>query len=155
MKLEGNTLKYFTKEWWAAGGDDQKPVSRYRAYIESILDRLPTDAAMLAEGHLLHDAVLLRIEAMINKAQLHLELTGWTEDFNNRTAVELWFSDVKDFDITFSLDDKADYGFGDLGYYEIELLEDGYIEFRSIFSSLSEIRVIFRSLAASVIAQEQ
>ena len=37
-------------------------------------------------------------------------------------------------------------GYGDLGYYEIELLDDGFLEHRLLFSSGIELSIIFHEI---------
>ena len=140
-------MKYFTKEWWAAGEENQDCVSAYRDYIASIIDKLPPDVALLAKGHLLHDASLTRIETSLNEVQLKMSFIGWDEGFENRTQIEFCFFDVKDFNVYFSTGQEGnEYGIGDLGYYEIELLEAGFVELRILFSSSAEMQIVFRNL---------
>lgn len=143
-------MKYFTKEWWAAGGEDQGCVSAYRAYLASIIDKLPADVARLAEGHLLHDASLSNVSVSLMEAQLRMSFVGWDEGFENRTQIEICFHSVKEFNVGFSAGQEGgEYGIGDLGYHELELVEDNLIEIRMLFSSSAEMRVVFRNLAVT------
>lgn len=147
-------MKYFTKEWWEDGEEDPSRVSAYRDYIASIIDKLPSDVALLAKGHLLHDASLTRIETLLNEARLKVSFIGWDEGFENRTKIEFCFFDVKDFGIYFSTDQEGvENGVGDVGYYEIELLEADFIEARMLFSSSTEMRIIFRNLTVGISMQ--
>jgi Protein of unknown function (DUF4085) len=142
-------LKYFTREWWTNGGEDENSVSAYRAYIASIKDKLMPDVARLAEGHLLHDASLSRIETLLNEKQLKMSFIGWDDEFKKRMQIELCFDEVRDLDIDFPFQqDDGESGIGDLGYYEIELLEGGFVEVRMLFSSSTEMQIVFRSLTA-------
>lgn len=144
-----NFLKYFTKEWWAAGGKDQGPVSAYNVYIASVIDRLPANVLPLVERHLLHDASLDRVETSLEKELITMSFSGWDEGFSRKVLVGLCFRDAKDFNVYLCQED-GEKGIGEVGYYEIELLKADWIEMRMLFSSSTEMQVVFRDLTVAV-----
>ena len=145
--VKGEKLKYFTREWWASGGEDQSCVSAYSAYIASIKPKLSSGLARLANGHLLHDASLSRIINTVDEKQLKMYFVGWDEVFENKKQIELCFDGVIRLNIDFPNDqDGGEGGMGDLGYYEIEMQKAGLFEARMLFSSSAEMQVIFRNV---------
>ena len=142
-------MKYFSRDWWAAGGEDHDPASAYTAYIASIKDKLTSGFARLAEGHLLHDASLSRMVSTPDEKQLTMSFIGWDKAFENRRHIELCFNDVRSLNIDFPFEQNSgESGMGDLGYYEIELLKAGFVEVRMLFSSSTEIQIVCRSVTA-------
>lgn len=72
---------------------------------------------------------------------------GWDVAFENRMKIELCFNAVKRINMDFPyVQDGSEGGMGDLGYYEIEMLNDGWVELRMLFSSTAEMQVIFQNL---------
>jgi len=136
-------VKYFTKEWWDSGCEDESVFFSYREYYKSISSKLPEKLRILHEKHTLHDSIVTGIYSDFSARAITMKLSGWDQDFKVKTNYVLRFVGVIEFNQVFPDDKKATSVWGDLGYVEYELLETG-IEMRMLFDSDVEFRVLFK-----------
>jgi hypothetical protein len=157
-------MRFFTMEWWGgfqrsqsddsagAGVCDDDVPNRYQAYFESIRDKLPSTVAALNEVNL-HDSTLelLRIDPSVSRMELRVKMCDWTGAAGAFTATFVGVQEVRFFsDPEQSLPGPG--GFGDLGYWEVDLAEDGY-EFRALFSTGIEMAVRFSDVTTSIASE--
>ncbi len=135
-------MKYFTIEWWAGEvEDDSHLFDDYRAHIEHIFADLPPDHQRLTNEVSLHDARLLRFTADFDKRTLMLDLDGCGFDQSSNSyfgrRFELQYSEVDCIETTANPEKglPGPHGYGDLGYYEIDLISPGLFEHRLLFST--------------------
>jgi hypothetical protein len=137
-------VRFFTMAWWCgiqtgAGGD---PSAGYTGHLGTIRDRLPPDLLATEESVSLHDTRLRELRLSVTEAVLTLGLDSYSGD----ERLALVYSGVE------RLESSADpevglggpAGYGDLGYYEIDVLADGALEHRLLFSTGVELVVVFR-----------
>jgi len=154
-------MRFFTMEWWGGfqqsrsddrpktGASDDDIPKQYQAYFESIRDKLPSAVAALNEANL-HDSTLdlLRVNPSASRMELRVKMCDWTGAAGAFTATFEGVQEVRFFsDPEQSLPGPG--GFGDLGYWEIDLAEDGY-EFRALFSTGIEMAVRFSAVTTSI-----
>lgn len=145
-------MKYFTKEWWAGDEQNNGQVLNYQKYIDSIKARLPDHAMSLHEQYTLHDASFGFVASNPVAREVGLSLKGWDRNFKERLNYELVFEQVSNLEISGeTLDDEGSAGFGDLGYYEFELISESAFEFRALFSSGMEIKINFSDFKMKVL----
>ena len=147
-------MKYFTLDSWIADQDleavDVNDIKRrrqgYSDYLAGIFDKLPLDLVRLNETVILGDAHLHQLNVDVSYAKVTLVVLA--EDMTTREdrKVALEYGKVRGLksvsDPYKSLSGPG--GFGDLGNDEIELLDDGCLEHRFLFSSGIEIAIQFR-----------
>jgi hypothetical protein len=141
-------MKFMTIEKWSGtNGDALEALKEYRQYLDSVFATLPSEVQRLISKVSLHDARLRHLQLAAGKLKLKLDGSGYEEEprgyFGRR------------FDLTYegvdSLTSTADpdaglpgpYGYGDLGYDEIEVLANGRYEHRMLFSTGIEMHVRF------------
>ena len=138
-------MKYFTSEWWASGCDDESVIKKYHDYYSSISSQLPTDILALEKEHTLHDSNIESIHSDFTNKIITINLDGWDQELNNPVTYEISFKGVSSFNQTLSLDDNS---FGDLGYWEYEIIGSN-IEMRMLFASSAQITIIFKDFRFS------
>jgi hypothetical protein len=148
-------MQFFTIAWWyGRDGRAHDAFAGYHARLALIRDRLPADLFATEESVSLHDCRLRTLELFADRLTLSLEsLNGSEELILNYLGVRSYrsFSDP-------NTGLPGPFGYGDLGYCEIDLLPDGMIEHRLLFSTGIECVIVFRgfqlqrsnSLASSV-----
>lgn len=135
-------MKFFTPAWWGNSADDLSVFDRYRAYIASVSDSIPPGLLDLHSNHTLHDAEVTQIISSSAQRAVTIRLQGWDVQFQNPTSYELRFSEVELFEQIFPGKSEL----GDLGYWEIETVEEG-TEVRMLFVSDAEFRIVFKDFA--------
>ncbi len=121
-------------------------LSSYSDYIDSIKSKLPSGVVELIDSHTLHDSKALKLSSSNSSKNIRLLLKGWDREFENQILYELLFEEVVGLDIEFPDDDNEDAsGFGDLGYYEFDLVDNKCL-IRMLFSSFIEVNVVFENL---------
>jgi hypothetical protein len=137
-------VQFFTLDWWrglqiAIDGD---PATEYAAHLATIRDRLPPDLLAIEESFSLHDARLRSLRLFTAERSLSLALSNYAGD----ERITLHYSGVERFesnaDPEFGL--GGPFGYGDLGYCEVDVLPSGAFEHRILFSSGIELAVAFR-----------
>jgi hypothetical protein len=144
-------MKYFTLDWWQNCCEQRDAAEPYFAYLDGIRSQLPPDLIRLLDEVNLHDARLRLLALDVKAGSLELRLDGYkyTPQWNEecRRSILLSYLGVQGMQST--ADPEAGfggpYGYGDLGYDEIELLPDGSIGHRLLFSSGIEMAIQFRS----------
>jgi hypothetical protein len=144
-------MKYMTMQWWR-GDVPCETADGYGDYYESIKARLPESLQSLHDKISLHDSKLRELVADFGKGQLEIRLDGydWTQKGFPlpKRQIALCYSGVRSMR---SLGDPevglgGPHSYGDLGYYEVELLGEGFFEHRMLFSSGIELQVQFGNL---------
>lgn len=141
-------MRFFTLAWWRgddeSGGDADAPAA-YGLHLEAIRHRLPADLIALEESGDLHDCRLSSFALSAGAAELCLQL----ETFDADAALTLTYTGLEGFngftDLLGGVGGSV--GLGDLGYGESDVLPDGLIEHRLLFSSGIEWVVTFRDLS--------
>lgn len=145
-------MKYFTIDWWAGiqEFDITDPSGDYAAYLTAIRDRLPKDLLALQESISLHDAHLRELHYSGEVGLLDIRLDGDDERGKLR-RFHLQYSGVVSFGANSDPDKSliGPGGFGDWGYDEADLAEDGRFEHRVLFSSGIELQIVFEGLTVS------
>lgn len=145
-------MKYLTLTWWQ-GHCTGDALKEYRSYYEEVKDLLPAGARRLEEEISIHDAKLLRLDVDIAAGTLLMVVDGydWREGssplpartFTLKYEGVCWFRSVADPRSGMN----GPFGYGDLGYWEFEVLGDGTIEHRMLFSTGIELHVRFREVS--------
>ena len=142
-------MKYFTLEWWNAvqTGDLGDPSDTYGEYYKSVKDKLPGDLIKLHEEIFLHDGKLKSLDISFPENRMSIELD--TDDGKgNLREISLRYTGLTKFKSTADPDNglPGPRGYGDLGYDEVELLSDGRLEHRMLFSSGIVLSIQFKSI---------
>ena len=146
-------MKYFTLDLWFADQDldsDADPsfeaLQRYKAYLASVIEKLPVDFVVMLETICIHDANLRELQVNIEQHQVTLRLDAGNITIREGRKVKLHYTNVSS--LTSTSDPEKGLagpnGYGDLGNDEIEVLEDGEYEHRILFSSGIELNIRFR-----------
>ena len=142
-------------EWWRGiqSGGTADPSVAFRDHLERIRDRLPSDLLLLQESVSLHDARLRIYD--YNPGQLILNLSGDDGSGGLRDFIleyRLIDSIIMTSDPDIGLPGQN--GFGDLGYDEPDILENGLFQHRILFSSGIELQVDFSDFKMSYVDHE-
>jgi hypothetical protein len=155
-------MKFFTIEWWSGEVvDDSHLFDDYRKHVEGIFGDLPPDHQRLDREVSLHDAHLLNLDIDLRSATLTLDLdgSGFDEESNSYFGRRfcLRYTEVESFKTTANPEKglPGPHGFGDLGYYEIYMLEAGLFEHRMLFSTGIVITVLHRGFNLNYTDQKQ
>lgn len=137
-------MRYFTLEWWRGVqiGSDDDPAAEYASHLATIRDHLPPDLLATEESVSLHDSRLRHLRLLTAERFLSLALSNYAGD----ERITLHYSGVERFESTADPDAglRGPFGYGDLGYCEVNLLPGGSFEHRLLFSSGIELVVAFR-----------
>jgi hypothetical protein len=138
-------MRFFTMAWWrdVQTSSGLNPSDAYERHLAS-LRPLPPAVADLDRVPSLHDARVRRVEHGGGSVEITLdrwgEQGGWIPTWLSYHGVER---------MSLSTDPDGELpgpsGFGDLGYYEIDVAVPGLFEHRFLFSSGVEMSVRFRS----------
>lgn len=140
-------MKFFTKEWWFGDSEgDDLVFERYRDYIESVRDRLPSQLVDLYENHTLHDAEVKRVSMSATGGTVELELLGWDVELQNHVRYKLIFSGVSSFEQVLPEAEYVEQELGDLGYWECEHL-GSEVEMRMLFATEATFTARFSGFA--------
>ena len=145
-------MKFFTIEWWSGiqGGDPNTPLNAFRAHLDSIRHRLPADLLLLQDSISLHDARLRELNLDTARETLTLNLdgdngSGGLRRFSLTYAGVNHFATLSDPDLGLA----GPNGYGDLGYDEPDVLDDGRLQHCLLFSSGIEFRIHFADFSLS------
>jgi hypothetical protein len=141
-------MKFFTSEWWSTFGDtdDLSVFARYDSYLASVTHKIPKKLLDFHKNHTLHDAEVKRITSSFNQKSIQIEFRGWDIELQNPIYYILLFSGVKEFDQLFPQQEYVESELGDLGYWEIEALNQG-VEIRMLFVSEAEFKITFEEFS--------
>ena len=138
-------MRFYTMKWWCGyqAAEDDQPFAEYSAHLSTIRDLLPPDLLTIEDSVCLHDTRLreLRLTASEGALTMVLENPAGDERFTLTYGGVVRFDSVAD--PRFGL--GGPWGYGDLGYYEVDILPGGAIEHRLLFSTGIELVVVFRS----------
>jgi hypothetical protein len=138
-------------DWWLGRLDDDiyHAVSKAsQDHFESIKPLLPEPIIRLIESSGLHDGDFQQAYYDEVAKTVRMTLKAWNS-FNGDYRVDyiIEFSEVISFWINATLLNKrCGPGFGDLGYYEVDLVEGGGFSMCFLFWSGIEIEVVFGSI---------
>jgi hypothetical protein len=141
-------MKYFTLKWWEGKVENAMAVNdRYCRYVKSVRKSLPTDLWRLFWNVSLHDARLRQLRLVSDTLELKLdgERTDKGKYLPGRRRFRLTYRGVSSLTSTASPKRRSSglYGYGHLGYDEIEVLADHHYEHRILFSSGIELQIRF------------
>ena len=146
-------MRFFTMHWWAGPmegrpiAEHTKTIDDYTIYLATIRHRIPP--ALVDEYLNTHDSRLQQLSVDIDRREALLELANaQLNTAQNRWItgrVQLRYSGVH---AVLSTADPnvglpGPHGYGDLGYDEVEVLPNGLIEHRFIFSTGIELDIRF------------
>jgi hypothetical protein len=137
-------MRFFTMAWWCGvqEGISGDPSADYAARLATIRDRLPADLLATEESVSLHDTRLRELRLLPAERTLHVGLETYAAD-ERLTLVYSGVERVESFaDPEVGLCGPA--GYGDLGYWEVDVLQSGLFEHRLLFSTGIELVVEFR-----------
>ena len=145
-------MKYFTFEGWKNEVFEEKLISDYKYYLESIKKLIPDSVNQFIQNHTLHDSEIVNLDYKAKDQRLNVVLDGWDINFENKCVYEIRFSDIESILFVNNADETAvDLNkMGTLGYEEIEYLSTKRIEVRWLFSSGVEILITFKEFAFEV-----
>ena len=136
-------MRYFTLSWWRGmqSGEGDDPVAGYAAHLAPIRDLLPPDLLATEESVSLHDARLRELCFLTAESSLLLVLSSYAGD----ETLKLSYSGVERFESRADPDVglRGPFGYGDLGYCEVNVMTGGAFEHRLLFSSGIELVVVF------------
>jgi hypothetical protein len=143
-------MKYFTPDWWAGDVEDIKaPIEAYQRYLDAIRPFLTPAMATLQDEVSLHDSHLRDLLVNVPQCLLTLVLDGdadpWTPANSALRRFTMHYHGLRSMRIN-SNDEPTFPVHGDLGYQEIERLNDGMFEHRLLFSNGTEIVIQFADL---------
>lgn len=149
-------MKYFTLDDWISQQDiknvDMDAIHQkhkdQKDYIAGITDKLPPDLVRFNQEIIVHDGCLRKLELNVEQKQAVLTIDA-------SSGVKLQYNQV------ISLCSTSDpqkglagpYGYGDIGWDEIELIVDGLFEHRFLFSSGIELAIQFGGFTFNVMKE--
>jgi hypothetical protein len=136
-------MKFFTSKWWESGCADTSVIEKYQAHYNSIENNLPYNIREFETEHTIHDANVKGIESDFEKRNVQISLLGWDNEAENRILFDLTFYGVSSFLQLLPFENRFEIEFGDLGYWEYDVVKDG-IEMRMLFVSRAEFKIVFR-----------
>jgi hypothetical protein len=134
--------------WWCQvqEGTEGNPYPDYRAHLASLRDRIPKDRLQTLdalESVAVHDGRLRELQLDPVRRTLHIFLDTYWEG----GKMTLAYTDVESFvstaDPTIGL--SGPYGYGDVGYDEIDASPSGAFIHRLLFSSGIEMEIVFEA----------
>ncbi len=145
-------MKYFTLEWWNGVQeleDDPDPLDIYEEYFQSIKGNLPVSFQKLRDEIFLHDGNVTNLKYFGRNGELYINLNNDDRKGNLR-EITLSYSGVTLFESVANQEKglPGPLGYGDLGYDEVEILENA-IEHRILFSSGIEFKIQFINMELS------
>ena len=142
-------MKYFTLVWWS-NYDDGEAFRDSEARMKEILPKLPEQLQRFHREASLHDARLRLQHLDVATQILRLNLENYEGN------VELIYGGERTIQSTADPDQglAGPHGYGDLGYDEIDLIEDGLFEHRMLFSSGIELQVQFSRFSFKCIPKQ-
>jgi hypothetical protein len=148
-------MKFRTYEYWCKLQEfsaDPEAVENYRRHLDSIADRVPADLLRVERQNALHDSVLRTAVVNMAEGRARLELDG--DDGHGEYAdIIIEYTEVKDFAIL--CDNRGAMGgpggLGDLGYSEVHVV-GRHLEHRLLFSTGTEIRILFEEIRMTGVA---
>jgi hypothetical protein len=140
-------MRFFTLAWWCGTQDcnfADDPVEAYRAHLSTIRDRLPTALLALQESVSLHDGRLRSLDLSPSEGALKLVVDG-DDGRGGLRRFTLRYGSVTHFGSTAdpAIGLGGPHGYGDWGYDEADVNENGGFEHRILFSSGIEFVVRF------------
>ena len=136
-------MQFFTLDWWRGVqvGSDDDPAVEYAAHLATIRENLPPDLIATEEEVSLHDSRLRHLRLLTAERSLALALSNYAGD----EYITLHYSGVQRFESIADPDAGlgGPFGYGDLGYCEVDLISNGSFEHRLLFSSGIELVVAF------------
>jgi hypothetical protein len=148
-------MRFFTMEWWggvqrpaASAPSVTEPFARYQAHLAAIDPHIPPALRSLHDHIPLHDARLRTFTYRAARSALTIGLENW---FPTDEMRRFYFH----YTAIVAIDSSADptvgllgpYGYGDLGYDEIDRGSDGTLIHRLLFSSGIELHITFHAFA--------
>lgn len=136
-------MKYFTHEWWigAQKGVYENRHAAYADHVGRIRNQVP-EVLLELQGKL-HDALITSVFCNAEEQRLTLCLDGDRE--GELMLMQLTYLGLKAFSITpnpgLGLD--KDYGFGQLGYDEVDVDSTGVLVHRLLFATGVEVEIRF------------
>jgi hypothetical protein len=137
-------MRFFTMAWWCGceTGDAGDPSAAYSAHLAALRDHLPPDLLATEGSVSLHDTRLRELRLLPAEGSLSMGLDSHAGD----ERLTLTYTGVERFesaaDPEVGLGGPA--GYGDLGYWEVDMLPGGAFEHRLLFSTGIEFAVVFR-----------
>jgi len=121
-------------------------LKEYQKYFEEIKEKIPHAYLKLVREIFLHDANLREIKFNASSSSLQLVLDASDITRREPKKIMLKYNQVKSFS---SFSDPTKYlpgpgGYGDLGYEEFDVIEEGLFSHAMLFSSGIELIVAFR-----------
>lgn len=141
-------MRFLTLAWWCGSLDDaqsKRAMADFEEHRQKIRGRLPPSFWEAPVELPLHDARLLnlRIDVQAKNARLAFIDHGKTKRFTLEYRGLIGAATTADPECGLS----GPHGFGDLGYTEEDIVEDGTLEHRLLFSTGIELQIRFRDFA--------
>jgi hypothetical protein len=135
-------MKFFTIEWWG-GEDDSDQSQAYAEHLHHVEPRLSPNVRRLASASF-HDAALRELRVDPSSRELTMRL-----DLSDGSVANLTYHDLQVFVSTGSPDSglASPGGFGDFGYDEVDVVDDGAFVHRILFSNGIEFEIVFRDVS--------
>jgi hypothetical protein len=152
-------MRYFTLEDWIADQEfghltaSGEKAEAYSAYLARVHPHLPADFQRLLATICIHDAALRELTVDLRGNTVTLVLDAGDVSMREPRRVRLRYEAAREI---VSRADPAHglpgpHGYGDLGYDEIEVLEDRTFEHRLLFSTGIELAVRFERFRLEVL----
>jgi hypothetical protein len=143
-------MKYFTLDWWR--GDADSDIEEYSSYLDDIRPQLSSKLSQFVDTINLHDAQIISFDLDTTGRKLEflfnaLFPSSGPASFEHH-RLSLIYEEVSHIN-SISTPEKAlggPAGYGDLGYDEIELVQEQLFEHRLLFSSGIELQIRFKDV---------
>lgn len=147
-------MKFFTVDWWQgvlSAEESDAVIAGYAAHLVAIRPRLPAGMERIAREVPLHDARLRSLDLDLKTATALLAL-----ELADGSRVQLRYTGLRSY--ASSADPEkglsGPFGYGDLGYDELDVLPDGLVEHRILFSSGIHLALVFEDASFEVEQRE-
>jgi len=133
-------------DWWTGIQklDIKDSSYEYQVHLDAIRENIPKDLLMMQEAMPLHDARLREMDYTVTSKALNIRLDG-DDGKGGLRQYYLRYSNVVSF-YTSANPGKGlpgPHGYGDWGYDEVDVADDGRTEHRILFSSGIEFQTVF------------
>ena len=151
-KTEKRTkMKYLTLDWWMGNSEEESVLDKYHEDFENVKKQLSKSILEFADSVDLHDGNIFRTYLRSGEIRLYISCFIYDEKGVGvgRSYYEVIYGGVEE--AKFISDPEkglpGPFGFGDMGYDEWEIKENGKFCHSILCSSGIEIKIIFESFA--------
>ncbi|MBZ0113007.1 MAG: hypothetical protein K8J08_11130 [Thermoanaerobaculia bacterium] len=144
-------MRFMSYDWWHSGDvDDVEPIDEYWKHIDAIEKYLPTEVRrLLGKEFTLHDGVVSGLSLDVDSQVAKLSVLGFDGRLEASLVYEIEYSEVARLELVPRQAEEPEIewptegSLGQIGYDEFDLVSEGQLEHRILFTSGAELVVHF------------